>query len=190
MCDVLMSPLPSIIYSYRSNASSPTSNTSTVTTALTGVFGGLLGLVLLTLLIYHLLKRHRRRQYERERQFRRGPKPYLSTPTTGSSGNASPLSTDRRGGVFAGLMGGGGGRNSGAGGDERSGTPYSGVSGASVSMNAFSGHNIHNMHNGSGLRPAYGNGVQQYGSGGGGAYGFTHGPPDPRQSIDFLSVRS
>lgn len=173
------------------------SHTNTVTAALTGVFGGLLGLVLLSLIVYRLLKRHQRRQYEREREFRRGARPYTSTPTIAGAGGLNGAS--ERKGLFSGLLSNnnnGGGRNSNAGAGERSGTPYSGSTGngSSPPMNVYNNTNYNNA--GNGIRT----GISPYGSVG--AYGFTRSGPgggspyrqgvpvDPRQSIDFLSVRS
>lgn len=174
----------SLYFKFRSSSpaasDSSASSSNNVTVALTGVFGALLFIVILCFFLHHLLKGYRRRQYEREREFRRGTQPYGKSKSNIAPATEKPYGG---GGVFRGLLGGsgsppssGGGSVSGAPSGERSGTP---LSNASVGI----------------LRPPRASGNSPLGTAG--AYATTKGGPmrqsppvDPRQSIDFLSVRS
>lgn len=160
--------------------------------------------MLLGFLIFTLLKRQRRKQYEHERNFRRGP-------TRSYIGDEARLGLDATeqkaggGGVFSGLLRGGGG-------GERSGTPQSGVSssrgnatpspGPESMMGVFNYAAVRPSQSSSGMSPygqygmapatqGHGHGAQPGPYGQPGAYRQTVPEDmDPRHSIDFLSVRS
>jgi hypothetical protein len=177
------------------------------------LFGGLLFLILLGFVGFQLLVRYRERQYQQERAFRRGPSAAFATTSGGGVSSLRPVGAqEKRGKLLAGVLAGAG-RESRTSYSSSTG-PLSGHGSGSSSrggipLNVGAGYSNHAMNVGmvgtSTTPPPQGSGsyhpsapgrnagpppiayswlARGGGSAGGGNY------IDPRQSLDFLSVRS